>query len=192
MRDHVQASPDLVLRTWSTADASAVIQAFANPDMRGQSGEPIDSAEAAARWISARTEQWTAGSGFSFAAVGAVGTLLGSATVSSIDRRHSTGWVSYWTTPAARGRGVATLACRALARWAFDDLGLFRLELGHRVNNPASCRVAGAAGFLVEGLERQKLDYDGVRFDVELHARLATDPEPGSVPEQGPASGPKP
>jgi RimJ/RimL family protein N-acetyltransferase len=52
---------------------------------------------------------------------------------------------------------------------------LFRLELGHRVNNPASCRVASRAGFAVEGLERQKLLYDGVRYDVELHARLATD-----------------
>jgi RimJ/RimL family protein N-acetyltransferase len=58
---------------------------------------------------------------------------------------------------------------------------LFRLELGHRVNNPASCRVASRAGFLVEGLERQKLAYDGVRFDVELHARLATD----AVPAEG-------
>jgi hypothetical protein len=38
-----------------------------------------------------------------------------------------------------------------VARWAFDDAELFRLELGHRVNNPASCGVARAAGFAVEG-----------------------------------------
>ncbi|WP_235994945.1 GNAT family N-acetyltransferase [Nonomuraea montanisoli] len=53
--------------------------------------------------------------------------------------------------------------------------GLFRLELGHRVDNPASCRVAAKAGFLAEGIERGKLVYDGVRHDVERHARLATD-----------------
>ncbi|MFC9128259.1 GNAT family N-acetyltransferase [Streptomyces sp. NPDC057099] len=92
--------------------------------------------------------------------------------------RHATGWVSYWTTRRARGRGVASGACRALARWAFDDAGLVRLELGHRVNNPASCRVALAAGFAAEGIERQKLEYDGTRYDVERHARLATDEEP--------------
>lgn len=76
----------------------------------------------------------------------------------------------------ARGRGVATTAVRAVAASALDDLGRFRLELGHRTNNPASCRVATAAGFPVEGLERAKLGYGGERFDVELHARLATDP----------------
>ncbi|PWI11286.1 GNAT family N-acetyltransferase [Streptomyces sp. NWU339] len=83
-----------------------------------------------------------------------------------------------WTT--ARGRGTASRACRAVARWAFEDAELFRLELGHRVNDPASCKVARAVGFVVEGRQRQKLEYDGVRYDVELHARLATDTEPVS------------
>jgi RimJ/RimL family protein N-acetyltransferase len=119
---------------------------------------------------------------FPFAVVHGTGgaeEVLGHMTVDAVDRRHATGWVSYWTAAAARGRGVASRACRALSRWAFDEAGLFRLELGHRVNNPASCRVATGAGYLVEGRERQKLAYDGVRHDVELHARLATDPDPG-------------
>jgi RimJ/RimL family protein N-acetyltransferase len=50
------------------------------------------------------------------------------------------------------------------------------LELGHPTNNPASCGVAASAGFLYEGLERQRLTRDGNRHDVERHARLATDP----------------
>lgn len=57
--------------------------------------------------------------------------------------------------------------------------GRCELELGHRTNNPASCVVARRARFLVEGLERQKLRYGDERFDVELHARLATDPAAG-------------
>ncbi|WP_435056782.1 GNAT family N-acetyltransferase [Streptomyces capoamus] len=92
-----------------------------------------------------------------------------------MDRRHRTGWVSYWTTERAGGRGVASRACRSPAGWAFDDLGRFWLELGHRVDNPASCRVARAAGFSVEGVERGKREYDGVRYGVKRHARLATD-----------------
>lgn len=47
------------------------------------------------------------------------------------------------------------------------------------MNNPASCVVAERADFIAEGLERAKLKYGDERFDVELHARLATDPEPG-------------
>lgn len=102
-------------------------------------------------------------------------TVVGNVAVRAVNRRHRTGWVSCWTSAPARGRGVASRARRSLARWSFDDLGLFRLEPGHRVNNPASRGVARAAGFAAEGIERQKLEYDGVRHDVERHARAATD-----------------
>ncbi len=146
--------------------------------MRGQSAEPPVSQEAAERWLVDQDERWRQGSSFSFAIADRQDVAVGNVAVGAIDRRHATGWVSYWITPAVRGTGAASRACRVLARWAFDEAGLFRLELGHRVNNPASCAVARAAGFAVEGLERQKLEYDGVRYDVELHARLATDADP--------------
>ena len=60
--------------------------------------------------------------------------------------------------------------------WAFDQRDLFRLELGHRVNNPASCSVALNAGFAAEGIELHKFTYDYERFDVETDARLRSDP----------------
>lgn len=178
MRDQLEVPGGLWLRRWADRDAQAIVTAFADPLMRGQATEPPVSKEAAERWLGDQDERWQQGSLFSFAVVDAQDAAVGSVAVGAIDRRHATGWVSYWTTPAVRGTGAASRACRVLARWAFDEAGLFRLELGHRVNNPASCAVARAAGFAVEGLERQKLEYDAVRYDVELHARLATDPDP--------------
>ncbi|MFD7511568.1 GNAT family N-acetyltransferase, partial [Streptomyces sp. NPDC059853] len=133
----------------------------------------VDDA-AAAGWLARRAAERAAGTAHSWA-VTENGALLGCVAVSVPGGPHGGGWVSYWTVPAARGRGVARTAVRALASWCFDELGLHRLELGHRVDNPASCRVATAAGFSVEGRQREKLTYDGVRYDVELHARLATD-----------------
>ncbi|MBT2382178.1 GNAT family N-acetyltransferase [Streptomyces sp. ISL-11] len=174
----IEAGAGLVLRRWAPSDAAAVMDAFAEPVMRWQAAAPVDSAGAAGRWLAARAEEWDAGAAFAFAVVDGADRVLGNVAVGSVERRHGTGWVSYWTTASARGRGVATAGCRALAGWAFGDLGLFRLELGHRVDNPASCRVARAAGFAAEGLQRQKLVYDGVRHDVETHARLACDPLP--------------
>ncbi|MFI7386292.1 GNAT family N-acetyltransferase [Streptomyces sp. NPDC049813] len=178
MRERVEDPSGLVLRRWVAADARAVLAAFADPLMRRQTNQPLDHVAAAEQWIAARDDHWTAGSAYSFAVVDGSGTVLGQMGVGPVDRRHDVGWVSYWTTSVARGRGVASRACRSLARWAFADAALFRLELGHQVDNLASCRVARAAGFTVEGRQRQKLSYDGVRYDVELHARLATDAEP--------------
>ncbi|MEU5152348.1 GNAT family protein [Streptomyces yangpuensis] len=185
MRDRLEVSSGLRLRRWSSADAGAVLAAFADPVMSWQAAEPVVTWAAARRWLVARAEQWDAGAGFAFAVVDGAGTVLGNVAVGSVDRRHRTGWVSYWTVAAARGRGVASGGCAAVAAWAFEDAGLFRLELGHRVNNPASCAVARAAGFVVEGIQRGRLEYDGVRHDVELHARLATDADPAPPARPG-------
>ncbi|MEV7586243.1 GNAT family N-acetyltransferase [Streptomyces erythrochromogenes] len=174
----MEVSPGLRLRRWAPADVGAVLGAFADPVMVRQAVEPVVTLPAARRWLADRAEQWEAGSAFAFAVVDGAGAVLGNVAVGAVDRRHRTGWVSYWTVAAARGQGVASAGCRAVASWAFEDAGLFRLELGHRVDNPASCRVARAAGFAVEGIQRRKLEYDGVRHDVELHARLATDAVP--------------
>jgi ribosomal-protein-alanine N-acetyltransferase len=71
-----------------------------------------------------------------------------------------------------------------MSDWALTEFGLYRLELGHRVDNPASCSVAAYAGFAVEGRERGKLHYGDTRYDVEPRARLADDP-PDSAPDLG-------
>lgn len=177
MIEQLEGEEGLVLRPWALGDAGAVLEAFAPADMTGQSAQAITTLEAAQAWITAVGSAWESGRGFTWAITGG-GQVLGSVSVSAIEPEHGTGWVSYFTLPAARGRGVASAGLRAASAWALGDLGLHRLELGHRVNNPASCAVATAAGFAVEGRQREKLRYGDQRFDVELHARLATDSPP--------------
>lgn len=178
MRERVESESGLVLRRWRCGDVRPLLTAFAEPEMSRQTAVPVDDVRSARRWLAESADRWEAGTGFAFAVTDAAGQVLGNVAVGAVDRRHGVGWVSYWTTVDARGRGVASAACRTVSAWAFQDAELFRLELGHRTNNPASCRVARAAGYAVEGVQREKLRYDGVRYDVELHARLSTDPAP--------------
>jgi RimJ/RimL family protein N-acetyltransferase len=108
----------------------------------------------------------------------------------TVDEEDRTGWFFYWMHGAHRGTGAmrraaATVADRALRRTdptaptdTRSGWGLERLELGHRVNNPASGAVARAAGFVHEGTERQKFLVDGERIDVLTYGRLRTDPWP--------------
>ncbi|MDT0377813.1 GNAT family protein [Streptomyces sp. DSM 42041] len=190
MRDRLDLPGGLRLRPWQPSDVRAVLGAFEEPVMQRQADAPLTSTEAAEQWLCRRRKQWLDGAAYSFAVTDGEDMALGGATVSNLNLEHSTGWISYWTTSAARGRRVASQGCRALVEWCFAELALFRLELGHRTDNPASCRVALAAGFAVEGLQRGKLVYDGVRHDVETHARLATDTPPREAP--GPHRGPGP
>lgn len=102
--------------------------------------------------------------------VGAVGVL--------VDTANRTGWFWYWTHAAHRGHGWTSAAATTVADWALTQGGCERLELGHRVNNPASGAVARAAGFVREGREREKFLVDGERVDVLTYGRLRSDPAP--------------
>lgn len=168
----------VVLRPWRTTDAAALVDAVRQtPDLVVQLGGAEPSTIADAADCIRRT--LVSGDDAQHWAVVEDGVAIGDVGLSAIEHRHDTAWVSYWLAAPGRGRGLATLGLLAVAQRAFAD-GLHRLELGHRVGNPASCRVATRCGFAAEGIEREKLRYGSVRHDVETHARLATDPAPST------------
>src|SRR5262249_29647607 len=85
--------------------------------------------------------------------------------------------VSYFLHPSARGRGWATRAVLLVSRWAFDALGIERVELRAHPENDASRRVAERAGFVFEGTERASRAWpDGSRFDSLLFSVIRSDP----------------
>ena len=144
--------------------------AHRDPEMANQGG--IVDRASAVDWIGRVADL---DNGHVYAVADADDHPIGCVAVTNIDR-HQVGCTWYWTLAEVRGQGVARDSLRALANWAHREAGLYRLELGHRTNNAASCAVAAGAGFLYEGVERQRLAFDGTRYDVERHARLATDP----------------
>ena len=172
------AAPVAVLRPWRLDDATSLQAAFTvSGDLAAQLG--AIELNTLARCESFITDNLATGtvSRQNFA-ISVDGVAMGNVGIGSMEHRHGTGWVYYWVSAEARGRGLATLALASIADWAFTEQGLHRLELGHRTNNEGSCRVATRAGFVAEGVERQKLKYGSERFDVETHARLRTDAPP--------------
>lgn len=81
-------------------------------------------------------------------------------------RGDGTAEVGYWTAPAARGRGVAPAAVRAICRWAFAERELDLIEWRAEIGNVASRRVAEKAGFVLEGSLRKRLVHRGERVDA--------------------------
>lgn len=191
---------DLLLRPWQASDAAALLDIFAaSDDLATQYPLPVTTLSEANKCLESMLP-WDA-SHKNFAVVpltGArggpdampadspvgnpVGSPFGNVAVTGVEFRHGTGWVSYFCSGAVRGRGYISRSVAALANWALDPdgLGLERLELGHRLNNPASGVVALRAGFVQEGTERAKLRYGDERFDVATYGRLRRDPVPNA------------
>ncbi|MEU0550675.1 GNAT family N-acetyltransferase [Micromonospora sp. NPDC005979] len=172
------------LRPFRADDIADLVDGCADPlSQRFVSTMPSPYTEVDARWwVEAGAPAVWAGGGAAYAiADPATDRLLGGAGLSNPVPTRSQADIGYWLRPAARGRGLATAATRALSEHAFAA-GTVRLELQTEPENAASQRVALAAGFRYEGLRRSAGQRrDGGRHDLLTWVRLAGDP-PGPTP----------
>jgi RimJ/RimL family protein N-acetyltransferase len=170
------AAGRLQLRPPTPEDAADSLLMLQDPEMaRWNPGPAPLDLDTALAWCT-RGGDWSSGEHATFSVLDATtGRLLGNVSLHKIDHEQRDAEIGYRVAPWARGQGVATDAVAAATRWAFGALDLVRIELAHAVANPASCRVAEKAGYLLEGTLRQSFVYDGTRQDEHLHARLVTD-----------------
>jgi RimJ/RimL family protein N-acetyltransferase len=111
---------------------------------------PYPYSESDARAFIEQTAQgWAEGTGAAFVIAEAPGAGLGTIGLHLFAADPALGEVGYWLRREARGRGAATVAVRLGADWAFEALGLKRLNLVTALENVASQRVAERAGFTV-------------------------------------------
>jgi ribosomal-protein-serine acetyltransferase len=103
------------------------------------------------------------------------GRFLGGVGLNFINRVHQMANLGYWVRTSAAGRGVATSATRAAARFGFEQLGLRRIEIVAAVDNIPSQRVAEKAGAAREGVLRQRLLICGKSMDAVLFSLVRED-----------------
>lgn len=77
--------------------------------------------------------------------------------------------IGYGIDRREEGKGLMREGVSLVCRWAFDVLGLHRIEAGYSVKNERSARVLERLGFVKEGLQRKYLYIDG-----EWHDHVST------------------
>ncbi|MCP2322210.1 RimJ/RimL family protein N-acetyltransferase [Hamadaea flava] len=174
----------LRLRVWKPDDVDALLQGVTDPEYLRWNTHPtpVTDKAAVAEVLRGRREKWKRGEAATYCVTDeASGVVVGGVGLGSVQPDLRVARVSYWVAAEHRGRRIASTALTLLTRWAFEDIGLYRLELGHAVGNVASCRVAERCGYATEGTLRgamyESQNRDAFR-DLHLHARLAIDPLP--------------
>lgn len=166
----------LLIRPWSPDDAPTVYEAFQDPVLRRWHPREAASVDEARGWIDGWRKAWAEERDAHWAVADATtDAVVGRISLRLIVLADGQAEVAYWTMPSARGRGVAPRALTALSDWAFDELGLHRLELTHATANEASCRVALKTGFAPEGTKRSAVLHADGWHDMHLHARIRCD-----------------
>ena len=210
----VSRQPALILRPWRAADipalAAEMSREYPTAGMWPGPGErPVrtalpggtqrraapDGERDAARWLASQDRGWRDGDRLSFAVLEAddAGGWILAGNVGLKNREEAgrvgerkTAEIGYWTAVAARGRGIAPAAVRAVTAWVFDTFAgtsLRQIMLVHDVANPASCRVAQKAGYPFRELSPANPPH--WLTDGHIHLRLGGWPGPAADPQRG-------
>ncbi len=135
----------------------------------GQPDATSDRRVFAAR-CGARERERQLGTGYGFG-VFVEGRFAGEINLSSVQRGpYQNAYVGYWIDEAMAGHGYTPEAFVVLARFAFEDLALHRLQASIIPRNAPSRRVAEKLGLRNEGTAVRYLEINGVWED---HVRYA-------------------
>jgi [ribosomal protein S5]-alanine N-acetyltransferase len=143
------------------------------PRPAGASHQPEDRASFVAR-CGLRERERQIGTGFGFG-IFLDGRFVGELTLSSIQRGpFQSASIGYWIDEAFAGRGLMPEAVVVALRFAFETLGLHRVEVSIIPRNTPSRRVVEKLNLRLEGIAERYLEIDGVWED---HVRYAVTAE---------------
>lgn len=134
-----------------------------------QPNDTTDRAAFAAR-CGAREREWQLGAGYGFGII-VGGRVAGEVNLSSVQRGpFQNAYVGYWIDQREAGMGYVPESLVVAARFAFEDLGLHRLQVAIIPRNRPSRRVVEKLGLREEGVALRYLCINGVWED---HIRYA-------------------
>lgn len=108
--------------------------------------------------------------------------IAGVITLSGIRYGPScSGNLGYWIDVDHAGKGLASAAVEAVARYADEEAGLHRLEAGTLLHNAGSQRVLEKCGFTAYGVAPRYLHINGEWQDLRLYQRILNDRPPAGT-----------
>jgi RimJ/RimL family protein N-acetyltransferase len=120
--------------------------------------------------------RWQEGTLFAFAITDAKSRLvLGGCSLSHIHPVYHLCNLGYWVRSSQRGRGVAGRASLLAARYAFEKVGLARVEIVIAPGNHASLRVAEKVGAHYEGILRNRMVVGSEVYDAVMYSLIPQD-----------------
>ena len=132
--------------------------------------DPSRDRDAFAVRCSARQRERQLGTGYGFG-IFVGGDFCGEINLSAVQRGpFQSSYVGYWMDEARAGQGYVPEALVVLARFAFEELHLHRVQIAIIPRNAASRRVVDKLGVREEGIALRYLEINGVWED---HVRYA-------------------
>lgn len=128
----------------------------------------------AREYISISRARWDEHTFYAFAITRA-DRFLGACTLSSIHPIYHFCNLGYWVRTSCQGQGIAGHAAKLTARFAFEHLGLIRVEIVIGAENQASLRVAEKMDAHYEGILLNRMVIGKSICDAHMYSLLPED-----------------
>jgi RimJ/RimL family protein N-acetyltransferase len=120
--------------------------------------------------------RWQESTLFAFAITDAKsGLILGGCSLSHIHPIYHLCNLGYWVRSSWHGRGIAPRATLLAARYAFEKVGLIRVEIVIALDNRASIRVAEKVNAHYEGVLRNRMVVGRDVHDAHMYSLIPQD-----------------
>ncbi|MGI5131853.1 GNAT family N-acetyltransferase [Pseudonocardia sp. CA-107938] len=161
------------LEPWQAAELAKFVAANkAHLDPWIPLGHVVHDEETAERFLRAYAERAARDDGRIYA-IRSAGELVGGTVFRRFEYDRRTCEIGVWLAASATGRGLITLACRAMIDWAVHARGMLRVEWQANPANTASIAVARRLGMTREGVLRSASRLGDRQQDVEMWSILA-------------------
>ncbi len=104
--------------------------------------------------------------------------IIGTLGLINIDRLNKHATLGYCLDEEHQHKGIVTDCCHKLIQFAFNELGINRIEIKVAQNNFRSKAVARRLGFRHEGTLRQSYHINSTFVDCELFSKLKSEFKP--------------
>jgi ribosomal-protein-serine acetyltransferase len=172
-------------------DGIITVRPFQPEDMSDVHAAVSESQEEVPHWLSGlgglslsdvqefidhQPQNWNEDQAYNFAVIeSSSNKYIGGCGLTHINRRHRCCNLYFWIRTSATGHGYATRAVVLMARFAFESLGMQRMEIVIEPENLACLRVAEKAGAISEGYLRNRLFNRGEPHDAVIFSLVPED-----------------
>lgn len=98
--------------------------------------------------------------------------MIGTMGFAEFDHAAGVTEIGYWIDREEEGKGIMGRACRRLVDFAFDELGMNRIQIRCASANVRSAAIPKKLGFRLEGIQRQHIMRNGKIYDFMIFGLL--------------------
>jgi ribosomal-protein-alanine N-acetyltransferase len=163
----------LLLRQIIESDLENIFTGLSHPDIIKYYGIRFDSLEATKQQMTWFTDLEKNGSGIWWAVCAKEDqAFLGACGFNNLNKEHKKAEIGFWLLPAYWGKGIITEAVHLIVDYAFNNLGLQRIEGFVETENKNSKKVLARLNFNHEKTLQDYEEKNGKLISLDIYTKI--------------------